>query len=124
VDITGDVEDELGLRLRRRMARDQDYDLLVGEEAVKPDANESQGIVMDEHQAASQCHGRAQGSSAVDIMGRRCCEESGEKVGEFFICVDDDVADDAVPGAGPIRRTAKASTVNTRQTRSNRLSTR
>ena len=80
MDITGDVEDELGLRLRRRMARDQDYDLLVGEEAVKPDANESQGIVMDEHQAASQCHGRAQGSSAVDIMGRRCCEESGEKV--------------------------------------------
>ena len=78
---------------------------------------------MNQFEAAAQGRGSTESSGAVDIWGRRCCEKSGEKVGEFFICVDDDVADDAVPGAGPIRRTAKASTINTRQTRSNRLST-
>jgi hypothetical protein len=49
MDVTGDVKDELNLRRRHRVARDQGYDLLVGEEAIEPDANKSKSIVMSEH---------------------------------------------------------------------------
>ena len=78
---------------------------------------------MGKLEAAAQGRGSTERSGAVDIWGRRCCEKSCEEVGEFFVCVDDDVADNAVLGAGPIRRIGKAFTIGTRQTRSNRLST-